>query len=570
MLLNAPLRVVSGLALLASAGLAQTDFNVTRLSAVDAHGDYNDIWGYVAPDGREYALLGGRDGTVIYNATDPLHPHEVGYFPGTQCLWRDLKSWQHYVYVVNDCSGGVEVFDMLNPEQPVLVNSFGVSLLKHAHNIQVDLQTGKLYVCGTDAGMAIYDLVVNPVNPPLVKTWTGQGVPSGPGLNGYTHDVYVHDGLAHVGMIQDGLYAILDVSNLPTITVVGAKASPADFTHSTWTTDDDNVVVIADETTGIRNLTVWNITDKLHPKLLSNISQGGNTIPHNPFIKGHVVHASYYDRGYIAWDIANPAHPVKLGQFETSPPSTIMGLPMGAWGCYPFQPSGFIYVSDIALGLQILKLNTPVPADPGGRPTLSEIWPEKLGTGSALPSTVLLSGATFSDATVVHFGDVTLLPGEFSVLDDQVIAISPPPAVSGSGLVQISVENAMGDSVALAVPLIVPGTPRLESGPQHLAVGDSVVHTLTSQAGDLQFLALSISAQPSVASKVSFAIGAGFTNLFLFAPLAAGPGGTTTLPSFTIPAAGAGLTVYWQFAALDAAHTYPAPMSNATILDIAP
>jgi len=570
MRLSAPFRTLSCIVLLASAGLAQADFNVTRLAMSDDHGSYSNIWGYVAPDGREYALLGGRDGTVIYNASDPLHPYEVGYFVGVHCLWRELKAYGHYVYAVNDCSGGVEVIDMLDPEHPVLVNTFGVSLLKHAHTVQVDQQTGKLYACGTDAGLAIYDLLANPVNPPLVTTWNGQGIPSGPGLSGYSHDLYVRDGLAHVGMIQDGYYAILNVSALPAISVVSATQSPQSFTHSTWTTDNGNTVVLADETAGIRNLSLWDITDKTQPELIASLGQGGFTIPHNPYILGNVVHTSYYELGYIAWDITNPAAPVKIGQFETSPPPPFPSLATGAWGCYPFQPSGFIYMSDIKLGLQILKLNKPVPADPGGRPTVSEIWPEKIGTGSALPASVLLSGATFSDATFVHFGNVTLGPGQFTVMDDQVISISPPPAVTGSGLIHVSVENAFGDSVALVVPLIVPGTPRLESGPQHVKVGDALVHKLTSQPGDLQFLAFSFSPLPSAAAKVSFAIGAGFSNLVLLAPLPAGPGGITTLPSFPIPAVGAGLTVYWQFAALNAAHTYPAPVSNATILDIAP
>jgi choice-of-anchor B domain-containing protein len=575
MLQPLPLRALALALLLATSSLApssaaQADFNVTRLAAFDEHGSYNDIWGYVAPDGREYALLGCREGTAIYNATDPLQPHEVGYFPGVYCLWRDIKTWQTWVYVVNDCSGGVDVIDMQDPEHPVLVNSFGVSLLGHSHNIQVDLQTGRLYACGTDAGMAIYDLAADPVNPPLLKTWQGQGVPAGPGVNGYVHDVYVLDGLVHAGMIQDGLYAILDVSQLPTIQVVSAVLSPNEFTHSTWTTDDGNVVVMADETVGNRNLSLWDIADKTNPVLIASLAQGGQTLPHNPYIRGNVVHASYYELGYIAWDITDPTNPVKIGQFDTSEPPPFPKLFSGAWGCYPLQPSGFIYTSDIGEGLSVLKLNKAVPADPSGRPTLAETWPAEIGTGSALPATVLLTGATFADATVVQFGDVTLVPGQFTVLDDQVIALAPPPAVTGSGLIHVSVGNAAGLSTSLAVPLIVPGTPLLQSGPQQVAVGDSIAHTLKSQPGDLQFLALSLSPQPSPSAKVSFAIGAGFSDLILFNPLPAGPGGTTTLPPVEIPSAGAGLTIYWQFAALDVAHTVPAAVSNATVQSIKP
>ncbi len=548
---------------------SQVDFNVTKLALLDDHGSYSNVWGYVAPDGREYALLGGRKGTVIINATDPVNAYEVAFFPSMECLWRELKAYGRYVYVVNDCSGGVEVIDMLDPEQPVLVNSFGMGQIGHAHTVQIDLQTGKLYACGTNMGLAIFDLAIDPVNPPLVTAWHGEGVQSGPGLSGYSHDLYVKDGLAHVGMIQDGYYAILDVSNLPAISVVSATLTPVEFTHSTWTTADGNVAVTADEKVQNRNLMLWDISNKSAPTQLASLSQGTGTLPHNPYILGNICHVSYYERGYLAFDISDPLLPVKIGEFDTGI-NQAGKLVSGAWGVYPFQPSGFIYISDVQQGLYVLKLNTAVAPDPSGRPTVSEIWPEQFGSGSALPPTVLLSGATLSDATAVHFGGVTLGAGQFTVLDDQVIAISPPPSVSGSGLIEVAVENAFGTSAVLHVPLIVPGTPLLQSGPQHVAVGDAITHTLSSQPGDTQFLALSLTPLPSVASKVAFAIGGAFSDLVLFGPLPAGPGGTTALPALPIPAVGAGLTIYWQFAALGAVPSFPAPVSNATIHTIAP
>jgi hypothetical protein len=374
----------------------------------------------------------------------------------------------------------------------------------------------------------------------------------------------------HLGMIQAGLYAILDVSNLPAISVLSATESPEAFTHSTWTTDDGNLAVIADERLGSRNLSLWDVSDLEAPVLVSSLAQGQGTMPHNPYIRGSIVHTSYYELGYIAFDITDPASPLKIGQYDTGPAPPLPKLVSGAWGVYPFQPSGFLYVSDVQRGLFILKLNTAVPPDPSGRPTVSEIWPQAFGNGTALPATVLLSGAGFADATSVTVGEVTLGPGQFTVLDDQVIALSPPPAVTGSGLVAVTVGNAFGPSAELMVPFVVPGTPRLQSGPQQVVVGGEIAHTLTSQPGDLQLLSLSLSPTPSVAGKVAFAIGAGFSDLLLLPPLPAGPGGTTSLPPFAIPAAGAGLTVYWQFATLDAAHTVPAPVSNATIHSIAP
>jgi choice-of-anchor B domain-containing protein len=554
------------LALASSLPAQEFDFNVTKLAKLDQHYQYSNIWGWSAPDGREYAIMGENSGTCIINATDPLNPYEVAYFPGTACLWREIKARGQYVYVVNDCAGGVLVIDMADPEHPVIANEFGMSFFQHAHTVQIDMQTGKLYADGTAQGMVIYDLAVDPVNPPYVTKWKGQGLS---GVNGYVHDIYIKDGVAHAGLIYDGLYVLLDVSNLPAISVLGSKLSGQEFTHSTWTTEDGKYSIVADEKGGPRNLEMWDVSDPTAPKTVADLSQGPNTVGHNPYIRGNVAHVSYYKRGYLAFDVSDPTNPVKIGEYDTTPGGNEIVMIAGAWGVYPFAPSGFIYVSDIYKGFYLLKLNPSCPPDPSGRPVLCEVWPGKMSTqGQAAPK-VLLTGGGMLSATAVHVGPVTLGPGEFSALDDQVLAFSMP-ALAQTGLVAVTIENAQGVSDPLQLPLQVPGGPELDSGASHVAVGGSITHVLDSDAGDLQFLALSLDPSPSHAPKVDFAIGAGFTSLVLFPPLVAGPDGITALPPLVVPPAGAGLTVYWQFAAVPAVPSGPAPVSNVTISVLEP
>src|SRR5437867_4028969 len=43
---------------------------------------YSACWGYVHPDGREYAVIGTHFGTAIYNVTHPDSVHSVGFIPG--------------------------------------------------------------------------------------------------------------------------------------------------------------------------------------------------------------------------------------------------------------------------------------------------------------------------------------------------------------------------------------------------------------------------------------------------------------------------------------------------------
>jgi hypothetical protein len=416
--------------------------------------------------------------------------------------------------------------------------------------------------------MAIFDIGADPVDPPLVMTWSGQGIS---GSNGYVHDVFVSGGRAHAALIYDGLYAMLDVGSLPSISVLATKPTGSDFTHSTWTSDDGEVLVTADEKAGVRNLEVWDLSSPGNPQVIAKLSQGGQSVPHNPFIRGQVVHVSYYDLGYLAFDISVPADPVKIGRYDTTPSGGGFGTFTGAWGCYPFTGSGLVYVSDMARGLHVLKLNDPCPQDPGGRPTLCSIWPETLEPGGGGSQTLLLSGATLAGVTSVSVDGVPVASADFDVLDDQVVALRLPEPPAG-GLATITAANAQGASEPVYLSLRQPGAPVLDSGGQHVEVGGQIAHALQSgAAGDLQFLAFSVLPTPSVLpGKVAFDIGGGFTNLIVLGALPAGPGGVSTLSGISIPPAAVGLTVFWQFTVVDAFGTLPRPMSNVSIHVIGP
>jgi len=54
---------------------------------------YSACWGYTAPDGREYALLGTREGTSIIDITDAPTLREVVFIPGPVSAWREMKTF---------------------------------------------------------------------------------------------------------------------------------------------------------------------------------------------------------------------------------------------------------------------------------------------------------------------------------------------------------------------------------------------------------------------------------------------------------------------------------------------
>src|SRR3972149_590490 len=75
---------------------------------------YNDCWGYTAPDGKEYALLGVRSGTSIIEITDQGTLREVVFIPnpGGNSSWKDIKTYRNFAYVVNEREGGLQIIDL--------------------------------------------------------------------------------------------------------------------------------------------------------------------------------------------------------------------------------------------------------------------------------------------------------------------------------------------------------------------------------------------------------------------------------------------------------------------------
>jgi len=79
----------------------------------------NDVWGYTdTSNGKEYAIVGLRDGISIVDVTQPDTIQEVAQIGGPFSIWRDIKTYGKYAYVVhdfsNDTSQGLLIIDLSN------------------------------------------------------------------------------------------------------------------------------------------------------------------------------------------------------------------------------------------------------------------------------------------------------------------------------------------------------------------------------------------------------------------------------------------------------------------------
>ncbi|GEM_PF-5716173 len=340
-----------GLSFLLSAPvIAQGSKNTGLAGRAKDFARFSDVWGYTAPNGTEYALLGVYNGLAIYDTSVRPKPKLVAFFRGANSTWRDIKTWKNYVYVVTEAGyQGMWIIDMSKPATPRMVNSgWGKTIYRNCHNLAIDTDTGIAYLTGTNVGIVIADLKTNPANPKHLTTYRGP----------YAHDLHVQNGFAHLAEIYLNRYKILDVSKLPLLTTLGsAKAPGIRYCHNTWATRDDRYCMTTNEASA-GPVGIFDISNKKAPKLIAKYQANPRTapraIPHNVLIRDRIAYISYYTEGVRFVDISNPSSPREVGFYDTW--SGYSSGYNGDWGVYALNPSGNVFVSDITSGLYIVKM----------------------------------------------------------------------------------------------------------------------------------------------------------------------------------------------------------------------
>lgn len=433
--------------------------NMTLLSHIEYDSDGNDIWGWVAPDGTEYAIMGLVNGVSIVSLADPSNAQEVAFIPGQNSIWRDIKTWGNYAYVTTDQSGtteGLTVIDMSNlPESAPYFrwtpNLPDMGVLQTCHNLYID-ENGYCYLSGcnlNNGGILYIDVFSQPGTPIYVD----KGAPI------YSHDVYVRNNRMYTSEIYDGNLGVYDVSDKANTVFLGNQQTPYTFTHNSWLSDDGMVSFTTDERPNAP-IGAFDVSDpadiveldQFRP--LATLGQG--IIPHNVHVWQDWLIISYYTAGGVVVDASRPGNLIEVGNFDT-----FLGVQAGfngAWGAYPFLPSGTVLVSDINSGLYVLA------------PTyMRACWLEgqvtDLANGSAINGVDISIAASQPNATLsdplgkyatglataglyaVTFTKEGYLPltvqaelnnGELTVLDVQLTPLTP---VTLSGLVVDAITN---------------------------------------------------------------------------------------------------------------------------------
>ncbi|MGH8167674.1 MAG: choice-of-anchor B family protein, partial [Woeseiaceae bacterium] len=316
-------------------------------------------------------------------------PAEVGFIDGQTSAWREVKvyqffdadddRWRAFAYVTTDAStDGLFVIDMSDLPHAIRKTSYTSDYFA-AHTVYVtstDYSTGiamantppLLVIAGSnvDSGQFRAYSLVDPAAPELVA---GAGSPD------YMHDsssFTITDSRKDSQCVNGGDWCeVLFDFNEETIDVwdITDPANPerlsrtpyanVGYIHSGWWSEDKQYLFVHDEFDEQdfqlnSTLRVFSLADLRAPVLAGTWEGPTSAIDHNGYVRGNRYYMSNYSRGLTVLDITNPPAPVTAGSLDTYPFSDSSSF-VGAWGVYPFFPSGTVAISDIDTGLYLAR-----------------------------------------------------------------------------------------------------------------------------------------------------------------------------------------------------------------------
>tara|TARA_R110000868_G_scaffold349185_2_gene610486 strand:- start:265 stop:2604 length:2340 start_codon:yes stop_codon:yes gene_type:complete len=358
--------------------------------------DANDIWGHVDLNTeKEYAIIGLRNGVAVVDVTIPTTPEVVGSILGLSSFWRDIKvyqyfdsstlRWRAYAYSTTETDEGLTIIDLNDLENGISMvrrqttdisaHNIYISNLDYALNIALAGQEPAVHILGSNnfGGSFRSYALTDPET--LGSTYSN----SSGTRDGYTHDtasLIINDARAQTDCVQannsdclvlldfnEDRLRVWDHTDKNQAIELGSSSYPnAEYTHSGWWSEDKRYVLVHDEldeqTHGLNTtVNIFDISSLSTPTLVGTWSGPTRAIDHNGFARGNRYYMSNYERGVTVLDITDPSDPVEVGFFDTYPVSNNAEF-NGAWGVYPFLPSGNILVSDINSGLYIIQDQT--------------------------------------------------------------------------------------------------------------------------------------------------------------------------------------------------------------------
>jgi len=396
---------------------------------------YGDIW---AENGYAYVGTDVNGGGVnIFSISNPANPVFLTKYAGDQ--FEDVEVWDGIGYFASDVNStgtGVDIVDLSIPFDPILMNRFdetdcnavGCGMGK-VHTISVaktaDDRT-MLYTtdnASTDQ-VRIIDVTscvkTSTCNPQLVAN-----VDMGLNSNIFSHEVIVRNDRMYVASkrnanTNDGWVNIYDVSN-PASPVLLKKWQSGIRTHTALPSADGKLLIVAEEHPdnvdgyGSTNVKIYNISainpsnpdpTITPPPLYSTFNRTSvgidATSPHHPHLHGNLLFLPWYEAGLQVFNISDPAHPVRVGSFDTYAGSTPDSY-AGNWGVDLSLGLKRVMLSDRNRGLIVVDASgVVIPGDYDQNMVVDQadyaVWRAAYGTSSSGLHTAAFADGNYDGA----------------------------------------------------------------------------------------------------------------------------------------------------------------------------
>ncbi|MFN8153417.1 MAG: choice-of-anchor B family protein [Bacteroidia bacterium] len=338
---------------------AQTNQNIVFRSQLSygTNVDLSNIWGYVDSLGNEYALVGTQTGLSIVDVTNPANPIQKFTVAGTNSFWREVQVWGKYAYVTTEgCCNGLQIINLSNLPASVTSKYWTGSgavagQVTRIHTVHI--RDGYAYLNGSQifGGAALIVSLADPWNP----VYVGNTQMALTGTNRYVHDCYVKNDTLYGAHIYGGFFSMINIANKANPVLITTQTTPSSFTHNLWMADNGSRILYTTDEVSNSYLASYNVSNPSNIVALDRLqgTPGSGSIIHNTYIRNSYAINSYYKDGITIVDVSRPENMITVGRYDTYTQGSGNGF-NGAWGVYPYLPSGNIIVSDIDNGLFVL------------------------------------------------------------------------------------------------------------------------------------------------------------------------------------------------------------------------
>lgn len=270
--------------------------------------------GNLVPKGIGCISGNNQTGAIVVDFTDPSAPVERATLfasDGAADIVHNIYCDERHMYVVPNTGPFVPVFDITDPDNPVLVTTIESPAGNQIHDITVDNGYLYLFEIGGPGNTVVFDISRGPENAEFV-----------------------------------GLF------------VSGPNTHSGQFTrnHEYLAVNRETLVFPSGADTRI-----YDVTDPGNPQLMSIINPVelglGDYWPHESAFRDNVMYIAWQPEGLIMLEVSDMTDPVMIGQYDTS---RLVAPTSGAFEVFSDLGHDRILMTDSIEGLHIFDV-TPLP-----------------------------------------------------------------------------------------------------------------------------------------------------------------------------------------------------------------